>query len=121
MIDEQYILKEPKTQTTSMVFNSPHSGRCYLESFLKNSILDKTEIRASEDAYIDDLFSSSTDFGAPLLSAVAPRAYVDLNRHANELDSAIIQGVEIFSDKMFLPVPCPFSICGCERLPVDRM
>jgi len=94
MIDEQYILKEPKTQTTSMVFNSPHSGRCYLESFLKNSILDKTEIRASEDAYIDDLFSSSTDFGAPLLSAVAPRAYVDLNRHANELDSAIIQGVE---------------------------
>ena len=94
MIDEQYILKDPKTQTTSMVFNSPHSGRCYLESFLKNSILDKTEIRASEDAYIDDLFSSSTDFGAPLLSAVAPRAYVDLNRHANELDSAIIQGVE---------------------------
>ena len=93
MIDECYILKEPEVQTTSMVFNSPHSGRSYSESFLKNSFLKKPEIRASEDAYIDDLFSSVTEFGAPLLTAVAPRAFVDLNRQADELDSAIIQGV----------------------------
>ncbi|MDB9716343.1 N-formylglutamate amidohydrolase [Amylibacter sp.] len=93
MIDECYILKEPEVQTTSMVFNSPHSGRSYSESFLKNSLLEKPEIRASEDAYVDDLFSSVTEFGAPLLTAVAPRAFVDLNRQADELDSAIIQGV----------------------------
>jgi N-formylglutamate amidohydrolase len=91
MIDECYILKEPEVQTTSMVFNSPHSGRSYSESFLKNSLLKKPEIRASEDAYVDDLFSSVTEFGAPLLTAVAPRAFVDLNRQADELDSAIIQ------------------------------
>ncbi|MDA8800587.1 N-formylglutamate amidohydrolase [Amylibacter sp.] len=93
MIDKCYILKEPEVQTTSMVFNSPHSGRSYSESFLKNSLLKKPEIRASEDAYVDDLFSSVTEFGAPLLTAVAPRAFVDLNREADELDSAIIQGV----------------------------
>ncbi|MDB4085851.1 N-formylglutamate amidohydrolase [Amylibacter sp.] len=93
MIDECYTLKEPEVQTTSMVFNSPHSGRSYSESFLKNSLLKKPEIRASEDAYVDDLFSSVTEFGAPLLTAVAPRAFVDLNRQADELDSAIIQGV----------------------------
>lgn len=93
MIDECFILKEPEVQTTSMVFNSPHSGRSYSESFLKNSLLKKPEIRASEDAYVDDLFSSVTEFGAPLLTAVAPRAFVDLNRQADELDSAIIQGV----------------------------
>ena len=93
MIDECYILKEPEVQTTSMVFNSPHSGRSYSESFLKNSLLKKPEIRASEDAYVDDLFSSVTEFGAPLLTAVAPRAFVDLNRQADELDIAIIQGV----------------------------
>ncbi|EAU52150.1 hypothetical protein OM2255_08351 [alpha proteobacterium HTCC2255] len=93
MIDECYILKEPEVQTTSMVFNSPHSGRSYSESFLKNSLLKKPEIRASEDAYVDDLFSSVTEFGAPLLTAVAPRAFVDLNRQADELDSAIIHGV----------------------------
>jgi len=93
MIDECYILKEPEVQTTSMVFNSPHSGRSYSESFLKHSLLKKPEIRASEDAYVDDLFSSVTEFGAPLLTAVAPRAFVDLNRQADELDSAIIQGV----------------------------
>ena len=93
MIDECYILKEPEVQTTSMVFNSPHSGRSYSESFLKNSLLKKPEIRASEDAYVDDLFSSVTEFGAPLLTAVAPRAFVDLNREADELDRGIIQGV----------------------------
>lgn len=93
MINKCYILKKPEVQTSSLVFNSPHSGRNYSESFLKNSLLNKPEIRSSEDAYVDDLFSSVTDFGAPLLAAVVPRAYVDLNRHANELDSAIIQGV----------------------------
>jgi len=93
MINESYILKKPKIQTTSVVFSSPHSGRNYSESFLADTLLEKPEIRASEDAYIDDLFSCAIEYGAPLLAAVTPRAYVDLNRQSDELDSAIIKGV----------------------------
>ncbi|MDC1446088.1 N-formylglutamate amidohydrolase, partial [Amylibacter sp.] len=86
-------MKKPKIQTTSVVFSSPHSGRSYSESFLADTLLEKPEIRASEDAYIDDLFSCAIEYGAPLLAAVTPRAYVDLNRQSDELDSAIIKGV----------------------------
>ena len=32
--------------------------------------------------------------GAPLLAARAPRAYLDLNRAADELDPAVIEGIE---------------------------
>jgi N-formylglutamate amidohydrolase len=31
--------------------------------------------------------------GAPLLAAQAPRAYLDLNRAADELDPAVIEGI----------------------------
>ena len=50
-------------------------------------------IRSSEDAYVDQLFGAAPDFGAVLLAAKAPRAFVDLNRCASELDSSVIDGV----------------------------
>ena len=93
MVNESYIFNAPTHQTTCIVFSSPHSGRNYSESFLKNSLLETPQIRTSEDAYVDDLFSCVTNFGASLLAAVAPRAYVDLNRHSDELDSAAISGI----------------------------
>jgi N-formylglutamate deformylase len=93
MNNESFILNTPKRQTSCVVFNSPHSGREYPESFVQNSILDSVQIRLSEDAYVDHLFSWATSHGAPLLSAIAPRAFVDLNRRADELDGALIEGV----------------------------
>lgn len=93
MVNESYIFNTPTHQTTCIVFSSPHSGRNYSESFLKNSLLETPQIRTSEDAYVDELFSCVTNFGASLLAAVAPRAYVDLNRHSDELDSAVISGI----------------------------
>ena len=43
-------------------------------------------LRRSEDSFVDDLFSNAPVFGAPLLKAHFPRAYVDPNREAFELD-----------------------------------
>jgi len=42
---------------------------------------------------VDRLFDMAPEFGAPLLTTVIPRAYVDLNRRADELDPALIEGV----------------------------
>ena len=39
------------------------------------------------------LFESAPDFGAPLLAATAPRAFIDVNRSAKELDPALIEDV----------------------------
>lgn len=55
--------------------------------------MNAKEIRSSEDAFVDQLFAAVPDHGAPLLTANAPRAYLDLNRGADELDQALIEGV----------------------------
>ena len=66
-------------RTTSVIFASPHSGRDYPAAFLRGG-LDAQEIRSSEDAFVDLLYADAPRFGAPLLTANAPRAYLDLNR-----------------------------------------
>lgn len=91
--DQSYLLRKPDARTTSVVFASPHSGRKYPASFLQRAILNEKEIRSSEDAFVDDLFSGAVDHGAPLLLAQAPRAYLDLNRGPEELDPALIENV----------------------------
>ncbi len=93
MTQSAYTLVLPKTRTTAAVFTSPHSGREYPSEFVRASVLDKTALRSSEDAFVDQLFASAPEFGAPLLTTPVPRAFVDLNRGAQELDPALIDGV----------------------------
>ncbi len=88
-----YHLHLPETLSSCVVFASPHSGRDYPPSFLATTQLDERTIRSSEDAWVDRLFESAPELGAPLLRAGAPRAYVDLNRAVDELDPALIEGV----------------------------
>lgn len=76
----------PAAQTVPVVFASPHSGRDYTPDFIARSRLDATALRRSEDAFVDQLFRRAPDFGAPLIRANFPRAYVDANREAYELD-----------------------------------
>ena len=88
-----FVLNEPVTRTTSVVFASPHSGKADLALFGGQAVLDHQTIRSSEDAHVDRLFSKVIDYGAPFLVAQVPRAFVDLNRAADELDPALIEGV----------------------------
>ncbi|MCM2562734.1 N-formylglutamate amidohydrolase [Lutimaribacter sp. EGI FJ00015] len=88
-----YHLINPQKRSTSVVFASPHSGRDYSAGFLRRSVLDEHTIRSSEDAFVDKLFAAAPQHGAPLLLAGAPRAFVDLNRSADELDPALIEDV----------------------------
>jgi N-formylglutamate deformylase len=88
-----YQLTHPERRTTSVVFASPHSGRDYSWSFLCRTRLNEHSVRSSEDAFVDQLFDCAPQMGAPLIIAGAPRAFVDLNRSADELDPALIEGV----------------------------
>lgn len=89
-----FSLLQPVRRTTSVVFASPHSGRNYPTAFLKSSILDERSIRTSEDAFVDQLLDVVPGLGAPLLAANVPRAYIDLNRGADELDPAVVEGAQ---------------------------
>lgn len=90
--DPPFMVTEPAGQTVPFVFNVPHAGAVYPESFLASSRLDAIALRRSEDAFVDELFASMTDLGAPLMAARFPRAYLDLNREPYELDSRMFDG-----------------------------
>ncbi len=81
----------PAAWTCPVVFNSPHSGRLYQRAFLETSRLDALALRRSEDCYVDELFASVTQLGAPLLRANFPRAFIDVNREPYELDPRMFQ------------------------------
>ena len=83
------LVARPASQTTPLVFASPHSGRCYPAAFLAASRLDPLGLRKSEDSFVEELFTGAVGFGAPLVHATFPRAWCDANREAWELDPAM--------------------------------
>jgi N-formylglutamate amidohydrolase len=82
-------LHEPAARCLPLVLASPHSGSEYPADLLAASRLDPLALRGSEDSFVDELFAAAPSLGAPLLSARFPRAYVDVNREAYELDPAM--------------------------------
>ena len=93
MTSDVYRILRPLRQNTAVIFASPHSGRDYDPAFIAQTTLDAHSIRSSEDAYIDQLFGAAPLYGAPLLTAIVPRAYIDLNRAPDELDPSLIEGI----------------------------
>jgi N-formylglutamate amidohydrolase len=77
---------EPAARRLPLVLASPHSGSEYPAEFVAASRLDPMALRQSEDSFVDELFATAPQLGAPLLSARFPRAYLDVNREAYELD-----------------------------------
>lgn len=93
-ISDQAVFKvhAPPRQTVPLVFASPHSGRAYPAEFVAASRLDAMTLRRSEDSFVDELYACAPSLGAPLISAVFPRAYCDPNREPYELDPAMFAG-----------------------------
>ena len=85
-------IEAPAEQSLPLVLASPHSGRDYPADFVAQSALDARALRRSEDSFVDELFAHAPAKGAPLLSALFPRAFLDVNRDAYELDPAMFDG-----------------------------
>lgn len=77
---------------SAVVFASPHSGRHYPADLVAETRLDMAALRSSEDAYVDQFLRAAHGM-APVILGAVPRAYVDFNRAASELDPALIAGV----------------------------
>ena len=97
METRHFDLMLPDPPTSGAIFASPHSGRGYGDRFLTASQLDPHTLRSSEDAFVDKLIGEAPRLGVPLLVAHTPRAFVDLNRAADELDPALIHGIRRFA------------------------
>ncbi|MDX6807124.1 N-formylglutamate amidohydrolase [Terrihabitans rhizophilus] len=83
---------EPRELVAPVVLNSPHSGAHYPPHFLASTRLDPLSLRRSEDAFVDELFRPAAELGVPLMRALFPRAFLDLNREAYELDPRMFDG-----------------------------
>jgi len=72
------------------VLDSPHSGFAFPADF--GSRLAEFDLREGEDCFVDQLYLPATERGVGLIAALAPRTYIDLNRHAGDIDLALLEG-----------------------------
>lgn len=75
-----------------VVYSLPHSGRYYPESFVAEARQSGSALRASEDAFVDDMVALTPELGVHGLVCNYARAFCDVNRHPLELDSRLIRG-----------------------------
>lgn len=73
-----------------VVLDSPHSGRQWPDDFA--TVVDREHLRSSEDVDVQVLYAMGPRHGAPLLEALFPRAYIDPNRAAGDVDLDLMDG-----------------------------
>lgn len=85
-------IAEPPVWRAPIIFNSPHSGSHYPQSFLKASRIDLAALRRSEDSFMDEMIAPLSEAGFPVVRVNFPRSYVDVNREPYELDPRMFDG-----------------------------
>jgi N-formylglutamate amidohydrolase len=85
-----HVLHGPAAPATPLVLDSPHSGTEFPADF--GSVLGEFDLREGEDCFVDQLWMPATERGVPLVAALAPRTYIDFNRHAGDIDLELIEG-----------------------------
>lgn len=87
-----YTYLAPTEDRLPLIFASPHSGQHYPDSLRTALCVPLIDLQRTEDAFVDDLFSSAAGRGAGLLTARYARTFVDLNRDPLELDRRMFDG-----------------------------
>jgi N-formylglutamate deformylase len=86
-----------------VVFDSPHSGMEWPEDF--QPAASREAILTTWDAFVDELWADAPAGGATLVAARFPRAYIDVNRAADDIDPALLDG----------PWPAPLATTDYSR------
>ncbi len=82
----------PRGTAAPVVYSLPHSGRYYPDSFIAEARQSGRALRASEDAFVDDMVGLSPDLGVFGVACRYARAFCDVNRNPLELDARLIRG-----------------------------
>ncbi len=89
---DTFEILSPDGRTSSVVLSSPHSGQQYPAHFLSQTRLSLEKLRRGEDTFVDELFLPVVNQGAPMLRALFPRSFLDVNREPYELDPRMFDG-----------------------------
>ena len=74
-----------------LVLDTPHSGRELPADF--DAIVGERDLRSGEDSFVDELVAPAAEsLGVPLLAARVARTYLDVNRHAADIDLDLMAG-----------------------------
>ncbi len=82
----------PPEPRAALVYSLPHSGRYYPDSFIAEARQSGSALRASEDAFVDDMIGLSPELGIFGVACRYARAFCDVNRNPLELDARLIRG-----------------------------
>ncbi|MGH8704369.1 MAG: N-formylglutamate amidohydrolase [Burkholderiales bacterium] len=86
-----FVVRAPVAPAAPLILDSPHSGNRLPDDFC--AIVTETELRDTEDCYVDELYDAAPRHGAALLAATFPRSYIDPNRHPGDVDRELIEGL----------------------------
>lgn len=90
MMKESHRVEKPTGAPAPVVYDCPHSGRTYPLDF--DHAIDLAALRQAEDSHVEALFAHVTAQGSPLLYALFPRTYIDVNRALEDFDADMIEG-----------------------------
>ncbi len=82
---------DPIGEVAPVVFDSPHSGLVNPTDF--DFAVSPHEVAQTADSHVDRLMALAPNRGIPLLSALFPRAYIDVNRTAEDIDEKLLSDV----------------------------
>ncbi|MEJ7139002.1 N-formylglutamate amidohydrolase [Amphibiibacter pelophylacis] len=85
---EPFVIHAPLGDALPLVFDSPHSGFALPDDF--GTVATEAELASSCDAFVDELWLPAVGRGATLLAACFPRAYIDPNRAADDIDAQLL-------------------------------
>jgi N-formylglutamate amidohydrolase len=82
---------DPRRAPIPLVLDSPHSGTEYPADF--DYLPPRAIVRQAEDTHVAELYAAAPEFGATLVEALFPRAYIDPNRHVADIDPQLLMDV----------------------------
>ncbi|WP_211453191.1 N-formylglutamate amidohydrolase [Collimonas antrihumi] len=89
MMQDAYFLTAPDDdKRIPLIFDSPHSSR-FCPSDMQ-AIAPEAALMSGWDAYVDELWSGASQFGASLLAARVHRSYIDFNRARSDIDPELL-------------------------------
>lgn len=82
------LLKPSSNTRLPLVFDSPHSGINFPDSFEINASIE--QLKSGWDAYIENLWLNAVKVGGHLLHANFSRMYIDPNRASTDIDPQLL-------------------------------
>ena len=83
-----FLRHAPVSGALPLVLDSPHSGEHYPDDF--DHAPPRAIVRQAEDTHVARLYRGAPRFGATLIEATFPRAYVDANRSLADIDPVLL-------------------------------